>query len=214
MTIHDWVNLLEQKCSVALPGSSAHLQMAPYRQLPSQEKLTEQRNAFRQAAVAVLLYPANDTCCFSLIQRPNYVGVHGGQISFPGGKLEENESFQAAALRELEEEVGINKGEVNIIGELTEVFIPPSRMRVIPYLCYVPHTPTFIIDAHEVEEVFSVEINDILRPENIKSTRLTIAKGTRQEQELEVPYFDLNNKVVWGATAVILSELRALLQEE
>jgi 8-oxo-dGTP pyrophosphatase MutT (NUDIX family) len=214
MSLTQLIQDLKRKCAEPLPGFEAHLRMAPYRKMPDERVLELQRATYRQAAVTVLLYPEGESCCFSLIQRPDYEGVHGGQISFPGGKLEEQETFLEAALREMEEEIGIERHAVDVIGSLTEVFIPPSKMRVIPYLCYLPKTPVFKVDTTEVVEVFSINVNELLSPYTIKTTRVVVGKGTAHASELEVPYFDLNNKVVWGATAVILSELKELLERD
>jgi 8-oxo-dGTP pyrophosphatase MutT (NUDIX family) len=214
MSFAEWINQLKQKCAEPLPGLTAHQKLAPYRQLPEVDVLELQRTTFRKAAVSVLLFPQNNTYCFSLIQRPDYEGVHGGQISFPGGKLEGDETFLEAALREMEEEIGVQRQTVEIIGALTEVFIPPSKMYVLPYLCYVPHTPQFQLNSREVAEIISVKIEDILHSERIKTTTLIVGKGTSNAINLEVPYFDLNNKIVWGATAVILSELKDILEKD
>jgi 8-oxo-dGTP pyrophosphatase MutT (NUDIX family) len=208
------VQLLKQKCNEPLPGFDAHLRMAPYRKIPSVEVLEQQRLAYRQAAVSILLFPVEVSICFALIQRPNYEGVHGGQISFPGGKLEPHETFEQAALREMKEEIGVDLHDVEVIGELSEVFIPPSKMRVVPYVCYLPYTPVFKADPNEVDEIITVKISDILQRDAIKTTKLIVGKNTANALEMEVPYFDLNNKVVWGATAVILSELKALLEND
>jgi 8-oxo-dGTP pyrophosphatase MutT (NUDIX family) len=145
---------------------------------------------------------------FALIQRPTYDGVHSGQVALPGGKQEEGESLQTTALRETHEEIGIASQQVKIIGELTQIYVAPSKFFITPFIGLYDRRPEFVIDNYEVEEVLEVEFCRLLAKDVIKETEVTVRAGTIGTAQVTAPYFDLNEKVVWGATAAILSELR------
>lgn len=161
----------------------------------------------KQAAVLCLLYPVNNLLHFVLIKRVSYPGVHSNQIAFPGGKLEAGENALQAALRETEEEVGVKVGENSVIGALTQLYIPPSNFMVYPFVAYIRKQPFFILDEKEVAYHITVPLNDLLNSKNIKSKEMQLSYGNFSN-----PYFSLQNEVVWGATAMILSELRMVLQ--
>jgi len=195
-----------------LPGIEAHKIMAPYRTAdPNQISESELLN-YKKAAVMLLLFPIQETCHFALIQRPDYEGVHGGQVSFPGGKLEAKETFLDAALREMEEEIGVQSSSVEVLGKLSNVFIPPSKMYVTPFVAHCLSTPTFITDSYEVSELLTIPLEHLFDETRVKTTRQTVGRGTENAMIMEIPYFDLHNKKVWGATAVILSEMKELLK--
>ena len=145
---------------------------------------------------------------FPLMLRPNYNGVHGGQISLPGGKKEEKDrSFAATAIREAEEEIGVKSNEITVLGQLSELYVMASNFKVIPVVGYTESQPMFIPNPYEVEAIIEASIDELMNPEIIKSTTLNV-RGF----ELETPYFDFSGNVVWGATAMILSEFKALLK--
>jgi len=160
----------------------------------------------KQAAVLCLLYPKNDALNFALIKRVSYAGVHSNQIGFPGGKLEEGENALQAALRETEEEIGVLVKENSVLGALTELYIPPSNFMVYPYVAYIENPPLFTLDKKEVAYLLEVPLNDLLDFSNIKRKEMQLSYGTFNN-----PYFDLKNEIVWGATAMMLSELREIL---
>jgi len=146
---------------------------------------------------------------FPLIQRPDYDGVHAKQMSFPGGKKdEEDESLKITALRETKEEIGIDPSKIEIIGSLTELYIIASNFNVLPTIGILRELPDFIADKHEVDEVIEVKLEDLMDDGKQKEKPLTILQGIT----INAPYFDLNDKVVWGATAMILSELKQILR--
>jgi 8-oxo-dGTP pyrophosphatase MutT (NUDIX family) len=206
------LSLLRNRITQPLPGISAHKIMAPYRTAdPNQISESELLN-YKKAAVMLLLFPIQETCHFALIQRPDYEGVHGGQVSFPGGKLEATETFLEAALREMEEEIGVQSSSVEVLGKLSNVFIPPSKMHVTPFVAHCSSTPTFITDNYEVSELLTIPLEHLFDETRVKTTRQTVGRGTENAMIMEIPYFDLHNKKVWGATAVILSEMKELLK--
>ena len=194
-----------------LPGEQLHLKMAPIeRLLELKENAKDQKNA-KKAAVLVLFYPseANETH-FVLILRKTYTGVHSAQVGFPGGKREEQDAdFQATALRETEEEVGVPRDRVRVLKELTEIYIPPSNFFVQPFLGIVSETPRFIPQESEVEAILEIPLHEFLDDAIRTSQILT----TSYAKEIEVPAFLLRDHVVWGATAMMLNEVREILKQ-
>ncbi len=204
MHFSEAISILSNYSKEKLKGKIAHLEIAPFRKkynnlIPSSPK---------KAAVLILLYPINTETHFVLIERPTYKGIHSGQISFPGGKKEkEDKNITQTALREAWEETNINNEDVKIIGELSKIFIPPSNYEVTPILATSDKRPEFIPNRREVVAILEVKIKDLIKPETIKKTKIQFDNG----KTLNTPYFDLNSKTVWGATAMILNELKYYL---
>lgn len=192
------------------PGESAHVSMAPMNRPLSSVALQNVRD-YRISAVAILLFSyaeSNEIQCV-LIQRPNYEGAHSGQISFPGGKRDLDDlSTEHTARRECHEEIGCLLREDQLVGKLTDVFIPVSNFLVHPYLYYYSGDPVFNTDEREVSELITFPI-DYLKSSESLSTMDIILPGNVKVKN--VPCFVFNNKKVWGATALILSELKELL---
>ena len=163
----------------------------------------------KESAVLILIYPKNQKLHFVLIQRPPYNGTHGGQISLPGGKIEDSDlNLTQTALRETYEEIGVEITEKQIITNLKPIYIPPSNFLVYPFLAYSESTPTFSKDDFEVEEILEIELEHL--SENvIKKTSVE----TQNNIKMKISYYELNQKVVWGATATILAELHAIFDE-
>lgn len=190
-----------------LPGLEAQMKMAPPARVDMLPSLIEKyAKTAKRAAVLCLLYLKNDALHFVLIKRVSYAGVHSNQIGLPGGKLEADENSMQAALRETEEEIGVTINESSVLGALTELYIPPSNFMVYPYVAYINTAPQFILDEKEVAYLLEVPLNDLLDLSNIKTKKMKLSYGI-----FENPYFDLQNETVWGATAMMLSELRAVL---
>lgn len=192
-----------------LPGFKAHQVMSPYQRKTAND-VKKENLTFRSSATLMLLYPRSDEWFFALMKRPDYDGVHGGQVSFPGGKREPNETPEINALRETEEEIGISRNEVKILGKLTDVFIPPSKMLVNPYVGMVDKDPVFYPDSREVEKVLEVPLLDLYKEEVFKRKKITVGKYEKQPFIIEVPCYELNLHTVWGATALMLCEFMML----
>ena len=147
---------------------------------------------------------------FVLILRKTYKGVHSNQVGFPGGRVEENDlDLQHTALRETEEEVGIPQSEVRVIKQLTQIYIPPSNFWVYPFVGIMERTPLLVPQEDEVEEVLEINIDDFLSESCLTTQRLS----TSYAENIEVPAFMLNGHIVWGATAMMLSEMKDLLKQ-
>jgi len=194
-----------------LPGESVQFKMAPMERLAEMKRLAYKKNTAKRAGVMALFYPSisNETH-LALILRKTYKGVHSAQIGFPGGKYEvEDNTLQETALRETEEEVGVLRNSVSVLKQLTEVYIPPSDFFVQPFIGLTKRTPQFILQKEEVEELIEVPLLHFMDDE-IKTIQTL---STSYAKNIEVPAFMLNNHLVWGATAMMLNEVREMLKE-
>jgi len=164
-----------------------------------------------RAGVMAVFYPnKSDKTNFILILRKTYKGIHSNQVGFPGGRLEIfDKNLEHTALRETEEEVGIPKEDVEIVKKLTKLYIPPSNFWVHPYVGLIEKTPNLVPQISEVEKILEINIDEFLDEKNLIKQKL----NTSYANNIEVPAFSLNGQVVWGATAMMLNELKELLKE-
>ncbi len=168
----------------------------------------------RRAGVLALFYPRDNDWHIVLIERmsghPN--DRHAGQIGFPGGAYEAGDgTLERTALREAYEEVGAPWEEIQVLGELTQLYIPVSNFLVFPFVGRVNYTPVFTPQAAEVRAVLEVPFSAFRHPEALRTRDMELANGSLILRD--VPYFDIDGKVVWGATAMILSELLAVMED-
>jgi 8-oxo-dGTP pyrophosphatase MutT (NUDIX family) len=193
MNFRSTIQHLQIKLREPLPGIDAQSKMASNSRIKWIRDQIDDSSA-RESAVLLLLYPDNDITRLVFILRPEYDGVHSGQVGFPGGRYEEEDhSFLETALREANEEIGIDKSEVNIIGGLSKLYIPPSNFNVYPYIGYVETKPEFIPDKTEVARILEIDLKDLLNNRN-KSTKIIQTKyGT-----FEAPCFDVEDVYIWG----------------
>ena len=167
----------------------------------------------RPSAVLGLLFPVTDVLHMLLIRRTSDGRAHSGQISFPGGRHEPTDAdLLATALREAEEEVGLISSTVNIIGALSPLYIPVSNFQVYPYIGYTAKRPDYILSAHEVDSIIEVPLDELLHPE--RKTRVEVTSPADRTFIREVPAYKLQDStIIWGATAMIISELQVVLEE-
>ena len=203
----DFATLLKAEISKGLPGTEVQWQMASsdrfvrnFPRLPG--------NDARIAAVLILLYPENESIHTVFMQRPEYDGVHGGQISFPGGKKEpEDEDVIATAFRETNEETGVDPTKINLIGTTTPLYIPVSKMIVTPVIGWIEKKPVFIYQPEEVEFLIEADMKKLLDPSIVKTKPFKI-----RGELIDVKYYDYDGNTIWGATAMILNELLVLFR--
>ena len=196
-----------EQLRLPLPGVKAQKIMAP-RPINTKRFQEDFENPARLSAVMILLYPSNSDIFISLMKRPKYSGVHSGQISFPGGKHEKyDKDLIETALRETEEEIGVDRLNINIIGELTDLFIIVSNFKVRPVIGLIDHKPEFIPDPYEVEGVLNVSLNSLSDPKNQGIETMSF----RNDIVINSPYYNVHGNIVWGATAMIISELLAIV---
>jgi len=199
----DWLLRCFEK---ELPGEAAH---APYKRYRQHFETSNVEQPRRPAAVAVHLYPQNSAWHFILIERSTYNGQHSGQMAFPGGKPEPTDPhLEFTARRESLEEIGIPTDQGQHLKTLSKVWIPVSGFEVSPFVFLHEQAPLLQPDPHEVQDIISVSVSDLLADSSLTSKDIEIPGGQILEAH---PCFLLNNKIVWGATALMLNEVRMLL---
>jgi 8-oxo-dGTP pyrophosphatase MutT (NUDIX family) len=201
------IERLKQLLNTPLPGEKAQAIMAPEVRQPGPWG-TGPENA-RFSSVLILFYPQKGHWYLPLIQRPVYNGAHSGQISFPGGKQEEQDAgFLDTALRETHEEIGVEPARVNYLGALTRLYIPKSNFFVFPQVGWMSETPCFVPDPTEVDEVVEVSLDELLDESCVRA--FTYKSG---DITVSAPYFGVSGKRIWGATAMILSEILEIIRK-
>jgi len=199
---------LEQRLKQELPGPRAH---EPMRAQP----IGEWRPKFsfedppRKGSVLILLHLFENQLSFPLIKRPEYPGVHSGQISLPGGKREGAETEIETALRETQEEIGVAPENIRVLGTLSEFHVIPSNYLIRPVVGVVPGSPVFRADPVEVDRILHASLSDLMHPASPRVSEIIVANTYK----MSAPHFSLDNEIVWGATAMILNEFRTVLQE-
>mgnify|MGYP002852562958 CR=1 FL=1 len=163
----------------------------------------------RTAAALLLLYPIDDRAHLCLTRRAGSLGTHAGQISLPGGAVDEGETIEQAALREAREEVGLDSKNLQVLGRLTPLYIPVSNFALYPVLGVLAERPSLVASADEVAHILEVAIDDLLSPSSLRPGWLWRGADT-----ITVPFFALCGERVWGATAMVLSELVHLLSHD
>lgn len=205
-----FIEELSNKLQLDLPGEEAQYKMAHVNRERFSQHLIDVES-YRASAVMILFYPnENNDTVILLIERPQYDGHHSGQIAFPGGKAEPDDTdLSHTAIREFFEETGSSL-HPNLIGKLTPVYIPVSKFMVQPYVGYLESKPVFSPDIKEVQELIEWRVDDLLNPLIIKETEVNASSGVK----FTTPYFDVYGKVLWGATAMMLSELKHILENK
>ncbi len=199
---------LIEALAMELPGIQAHDIVLSYSR-PSVEDILQSDKDPRMSAVVFLLYPKKDDWYFLLLKRHDYKGVHSGQVGLPGGSLDEGEVAEDAAIRELFEESGLEIARTAIAVPLTSLYIPPSNFIVQPYVAIIEHEPQWEFDSYEVKRGIEVSLAQLLKPESLVETIVTVNGGATR---LKVKAFNFEEEVVWGATAMILSECKEILR--
>jgi len=193
------MSALKEALSRPLPAEAAQRRMAP---TPRPGALSIERvEQCKQAAVLILLYPKDEIPHLIFIQRSMESVHHPGQIAFPGGRIEDGESNNEAALRECEEEVGCDREQLQLLGKLTPLYIPPSGFCVHPFVSFLSERPEWRRQQEEVAEVLEVPVHDLLMPSAQKATC-----EHREAVWMRIPYYDWQGHRIWGATAMMLCE--------
>lgn len=201
---------LSERFEAPLPGLQAQLRMASGLRANAAASFKIDRSNARMGAVLIALFPDEGRLKTVLMKRPDYDGTHAGQVSFPGGKVEEEDADMVqTALREAEEEVNIKPADVRVIGQLTELYIPPSNFLVHPVVGIMDKVPDLVPDKHEVESIHVPELSYLLREDIIDETEILLSTGYR----LKTPSFKVDGHTVWGATAMIISELKDVIRD-
>ena len=209
ISYNDLAGILRARPFDALPGMEIQLEMAP----------TNRRNEIRargsgqspvKSSVLLLLYPGErGEPLMVFIQRPRYDGAHSGQIAFPGGRYESTDKdLEQTALREAQEEVGVDPDRVEVIGGLTPLYIPPSNYIVSPFVGLTDRRPAFVPDKKEVDRLLELPLSAFRERNNKQMRAITLSTGIR----LQTPCFVIHGEMIWGATAMIMAEFLALTE--
>ncbi|MFV0540617.1 MAG: NUDIX hydrolase [Aestuariibaculum sp.] len=210
MNFNDFLKTVPKIKNITLPAETSHFKMVPPFRQEELKQYTQAKKTAKEAAVLALFYPDKENRTrFILILRKTYNGVHSAQIGFPGGKVEtEDLSLKDTAIRETFEEIGVSVTNIKVVQALTEVYIPPSHFNVFPFLGICPQTPTFTKQDDEVEDIIEVDLTELLDDSSVVNKK----RSTSYSQAVTVPAFFLKNQIVWGATAMMLSEIKDLLK--
>jgi 8-oxo-dGTP pyrophosphatase MutT (NUDIX family) len=197
---------LKDRLQGELPGYQSHSKMLPPgRRLKA---APEEIALVKESGVLILLFPIDGRLYTCLTQRPLTLTHHPGQISFPGGKVEDGDtSAEMAALREANEEIGVEIADLEVLGSLSNLYVEVSKFSIHPFLAWMQGQPRFTVNADEVEEVILFPIGDFVENEVINETQIKTSIGI-----LDIKYYPLDGKIIWGATAMILSELIDILK--
>ncbi len=202
----DFIVWTAQKLKEPLPGEIAQLKLEPSTR--RSYDLDPKHLRPKLSSVLILFFPEGDKTKLTLIQRPEYDGVHGGQIAFPGGKMEEiDNSLMDTALRESFEEIGVEPDKIKIIGKLSQLYIPPSNFLVEPFVGYTDIKPDFCADPAEVSEILFIDLNELLNESSFQHKEINI-----RNFRTKVPCYFINERIIWGATSMILSELLEVIK--
>ncbi|MEO5977644.1 MAG: CoA pyrophosphatase, partial [Chryseolinea sp.] len=207
MKLEKVVGYLQERLSRPLPAGAAHELMRATAVGNVRPKF-DHTNPPRTGSVLVLLYQDGNDIRFPLIRRQEYAGAHSGQISLPGGKSEGNETSSETALREAEEEVGVKRDLPTVVGVLSNFLVIPSNFMITPVIATVSSVPTFKADPYEVAGIISGSIASLLDATAIH--REEIFAG---QYKMMAPHFKIDGAIVWGATAMMLNELRVVLED-
>jgi len=208
MKIHPFYHFLKERSKSSLPGSRAHMKMAPV-PLNSDYKIPQNElNSAHPSGVMALLFPdEKQQLNVVLTLRTNSIR-HAGQISFPGGRSESGEELIETALRETEEEVGITSEKIHIACSLSSFTLHKSEHQITPFVGFLLERPKLNPNPDEVQEAFNCDLNVLMEDHCLKKKKWSLL-----DQDFEVPYWDIHDVPLWGATAMMLSELLELYQE-
>ena len=201
----EFIHKVRDNLNSKLPGKKAHDIMRTGPKIPNVFKYINKPPI--PSAVLILLYPKNDTFNFILTLRSDKVESHKGQISLPGGVQEKDESLEQTALRETNEEIGVLPTIIELLGNLSTIYIPFSGFNIYPYVGWAESMPYLQASEHEVEKIIEVSIHELI-DENNQRKKNTTLRGL----PVKMPYFNLNNEIVWGATSMILSEFKEIIK--
>jgi len=205
--------LFKEKLKISLktlPGLEAQLKMAPITRLEELKKIAQKANP-RKSAVLILFYPYKEKLMLVLIKRTVDNTVHSGQVSFPGGKWEkEDKTLADTALREANEEMGIIPEKVELLGNLSKLYIPPSNFEVHSYVGFTRERPNFIPNKDEVDKIIETEVGILLNPQTFTNKDIRHRTG----KLVNVPCYYFEGNIIWGATAMIISELNMIIGKQ
>jgi 8-oxo-dGTP pyrophosphatase MutT (NUDIX family) len=200
---------LKIKLSNPLSGRVSHLKMAPLHRIPDLIKNKNHPWNAKKSAVLILFFHDNNILKMIIIRRSQYVGIHSGQIAFPGGRYEdEDKDVKTTAFREIEEEIGISRDKIELLGRLSDIYVPPSNFLISVFVGYLDEKPIYKINEREVDEIIEIPFSDFYKSDVIKQKDFYV---NSLKEASNAPYFDVTNAEIWGASAMVISELLDIL---
>ncbi|WP_417444965.1 NUDIX hydrolase [Joostella sp.] len=211
MKFADFYDLIPKIKNMPLPGQESHNKMAPLIRTQLLKEENYKKKDPRKAGVVCLFYPDEHLHTkLLLILRKTYNGVHSNQVGFPGGKVElSDKNIEETALRETWEEVGVSPKKIQLVKKMSEVYIPPSNFIVQPFIGIAENELQFVLQEDEVEDIIEVPFLDFMNDDMLFEENLT----TSYAKNIDVPAFKLNDYTVWGATAMMLSEVKEMFKK-
>lgn len=210
MNFQDFLKYIPKIEKETLPSMEAHLKMAPLERISLMKENNVPKANLRKAAVMMLFYPKNDITHLALIMRNKYPGIHSSQVAFPGGKVEiEDIDLAHTALRETHEEIGISPNQIKIIRAFSEIYIPPSQFLVSPFMGISLSEIIFNPSEAEVAGMIELPLHHFLDDVNVVHVPMT----TSYASEISVPAYKFGEFLVWGATAMMMSELKETIKK-
>jgi len=210
MDFSEFLKYVPKIAKETLPATNAHAKMVPPQRIDFLQSQNLQNLVPKKAAVLMLLYPKNSIAHLALIVRNSYPGIHASQIAFPGGKVELYDAdLSQTALRETHEEIGVHKDKVSVVRAFTEVYIPPSNYLVSPFLGFSEEELTFTLSPDEVSGLIELPLFQFLD----ESIIVNVEMSTSYASNISVPAFQIGNHLVWGATAMMMSELKEIIKK-
>ena len=206
-SLDDVAALLTRRLREPLPGAASQRRFAP-RPIHEDWSPDQTPDSARRAAVLLLLYPGLDEVALPLTLRRTTLSAHAGQISLPGGALDAGESVEAAALREADEEIGVDPATVHLLGTLSTLWVSVSNFLVTPVVGVAREAPAFRLHEREVDTLIETPVRRLLDP-----SAVLWSHRQRGSERIDYPYFDIDGHAVWGATAMMLGEFVDLFEE-
>ena len=208
--MHISANILKQKLNKPLPGLSSHLKMAPASRVAEIKNIEMHYENARKSAVMILLFHDNNNTKVIFIRRSYYVGIHAGQIAFPGGRYEDSDLLiENTALREIEEEIGITTDKIEILGRLSDIYVPPSNFLISIFVGYLKEKPVYKIDLREVDEVIEIDLDDFFRKNVIQEKEFVVPPS---DTTINALCYNVGNIHLWGASAMVMTEFLDILR--
>lgn len=202
-------DLLKQKLTQSRPGLKSHLKMAPEHRAEELMAVRDKDFNPKLSAVLIILFREDGHFKIVFIRRSEYVGIHSGQIAFPGGRYEDSDAdLQFTAIREVREEIGVPDDNLEILGSLTDLYVPPSNFLVRAYVAYAHQRPVYQKNDREVQEIIEFNLEDFYHKDIIRR------KDFQAHNSLKItnaPYYEINGVIIWGATAMMMAELLEIL---
>jgi 8-oxo-dGTP pyrophosphatase MutT (NUDIX family) len=207
--MHLSLSSIKEKLHKPLTAYASHVKLAPpIRKAELESQLAPPTDA-RKSAVMILLFHEQEQLKVVFIRRSLYVGIHSGQMAFPGGRFEETDlQVETTAFREIEEEIGVKKDQIELVGRLSDIYVPPSNFLISVFVGYMAQKPTYLADEREVAEVLELNFDDFLKADAITEKSFYVPSAN---QSFTAPCYQTAQCDIWGASAMVLCELIDML---